>query len=150
MNKKPYYYEKTQPEGEITDLDQENMPRNDSNQYYARWCCYRRPIRAAFARKGPFNSSSGYEENVARLKNTRSSHCRTARCQFNSSTWTCYFQHVGRKLATAIDYGSPQSIEISEIGAVMHQMSCERLSLSLFSRFACLLARLKTCVLLIN
>lgn len=44
------------------------MPRNDSNQYYARWCCYRRPIRAAFARKGPFNSSSGYEENVARLK----------------------------------------------------------------------------------
>ncbi|CAI7254558.1 AVN_collapsed_G0039300.mRNA.1.CDS.1 [Saccharomyces cerevisiae] len=58
--------------------------------------------------------------------------------------------HVGRKLATAIDYGSPQSIEISEIGAVMHQMSCERLSLSLFSRFACLLARLKTCVLLIN
>ncbi|CAI4674436.1 CHS_3a_G0038800.mRNA.1.CDS.1 [Saccharomyces cerevisiae] len=77
------------------------MPRNDSNQYYARWCCYRRPIRAAFA-------------------------------------------------PTAIDYGSPQSIEISEIGAVMHQMSCERLSLSLFSRFACLLARLKTCVLLIN
>ncbi|CAD6639613.1 HN1_G0017120.mRNA.1.CDS.1 [Saccharomyces cerevisiae] len=66
------------------------------------------------------------------------------------STWTCYFQHVGRKLARAIDYGSPQSIEISEIGAVMHQMSCERLSLSLFSRFACLLARLKTCVLLIN
>ncbi|QHS75167.1 uncharacterized protein SPAR_M00120 [Saccharomyces paradoxus] len=55
-------------------------------------------------------------------------------------SYTCSIAPRGRKLATGIDYCSPWFIEISEIGAIMHQILCERLSLSLFSRFCVLIS----------
>ncbi|EJT43481.1 YML122C-like protein [Saccharomyces kudriavzevii IFO 1802] len=57
--------------------------------------CCRRLYACSIAHEGPYSSSSGYSDGVARSTNTRSSHRRAVRCQFDGSTWRCHFRHVG-------------------------------------------------------